>query len=279
MLSVQSKKNIPKNQIAKTLLVIPTGGGKTLTAIRAINSMLEDKLLYSTDCVYWVVHSFALCIQTQNVLDNNIKWGKFLNNLENCHSDLGNVIKVKMLTDAINNHRKDKPKIIIIDEAHHSAAPSYKDFFNLEYGVLGLTATPTRNDDSILEYDDIVYSITTRELINRNVIIKPIIHSHKTSQVIDLSSLDDERSSRFDFLARNKFVATKVFNNRKMYSKAILYVRTREHAINLCNILKDYNSRFGNDYDHVGYIFGGDENSEKTTNDKYLSFFKNQKKH
>ena len=75
-------------KIAKTLLVIPTGGGKTLTAIRAINSMLEDQLLNSTDCVYWVVHSVALCIQTQNVLDNNIIWGKFLNNLENCHSDL-----------------------------------------------------------------------------------------------------------------------------------------------------------------------------------------------
>ena len=67
---------------AKTLLVIPTGGGKTLTAIRAINKMLGVQLLNSNACVYWVVHSVALCNQTQSVLDSNIKWGKFLNNLE-----------------------------------------------------------------------------------------------------------------------------------------------------------------------------------------------------
>lgn len=259
---------------SKSLLVIPTGGGKTLTAIRAVNKMLSNGTLQTTDRVYWVVHSVALCNQTQQVLLDNINWGKFVNALEDCHPNLGNVIQVKMLTDATQNHVIDKPKLVIIDEAHHSAAPSYQSFFNPNYGVLGLTATPTRNDDYALDYDDIVYSITTRELINHNVIIKPIIHSHKTSQVINVTSLNDEGASKFDFLARNQFIASKVFQNRKMYKKAILYVRTREHAKNLCQMLNDYNNRMGNDYEHIGYILGGDENIQGTTNDAYLKYFK-----
>lgn len=267
-------KTEPKS---KSLLVIPTGGGKTLTAIRAVNKMLSLGTLQSTDRVYWVVHSVALCNQTQQVLIDNINWGKFLNALEECHPNLGNVIQVKMLTDATQNHVIDKPKLVIIDEAHHSAAPSYQSFFNTNYGVLGLTATPTRNDDYALDYDEIVYSITTRELINCNVIIKPIIHSHKTYQVINVSSLSEDGASKFDYLARNQFIANKVFQNRRMYKKAILYVRTREHAKNLCQMLNDYNNRMGNDYEHIGYILGGDENIQGTTNEAYLKYFKERK--
>ena len=262
---------------SKSLLVIPTGGGKTLTAIRAVNKMLSLGTLKPTDLVYWVVHSVALYNQTKQVLLDNINWGKFVNALEDCHPNLGNVIQVKMLTDATQNHVIDKPKLVIIDEAHHSAAPSYQSFFNPNYGVLGLTATPTRNDEYALDYDEIVYSITTRELIDHNVIIKPVIHSHKTSQVINVSSLNEDGASKFDFLARNKFIASKVFQNRKMYKKAILYVRTREHARNLCQMLNDYNNRMGNDYEHIGYILGGDENIQGTSNDAYLKYFKKRK--
>ena len=150
-------KTEPKS---KSLLVIPTGGGKTLTALRAVNKMLSLGTLQTTDRVYWVVHSVALCNQTQQVLLDNINWGKFVNALEDCHPNLGNVIQVKMLSDATQNHVIDKPKLVIIDEAHHSAAPSYQSFFNPSYGVLGLTATPTRNDDYALDYDDIVYSLS-----------------------------------------------------------------------------------------------------------------------
>lgn len=263
---------------SKTLLVIPTGGGKTLTAIRAVNEMLCMNLLQKTDVVYWVVHSVALKIQTQNVLDENVKWGKFLNHLEPCHPDLNNILKVKMLKDASDNHLTDNPKLIIIDEAHHSAALSYQTFIREEYGVLGLTATPTRNDDAELAYDEVVFSITTRELIRRNVIIKPTIHSIRTGAQIDISSLDNEGSSRFNFPQRNKFVAEKVFKSRHQYKKAILYVHTREHAIDLCNALRKFNERFPNDgYDHIGYILGGDSNSEGVTNEKYLDSFKKQR--
>lgn len=264
---------------AKTLLVIPTGGGKTLTAIRAVNEMLHSNILDENDCVYWVVHSVALRIQTQKVLEQNIEWGKFLNNLEHCHPALEKVMKVKMIKDASDNHLTDKPKLIIIDEAHHSAAESYHTFLRDEYGVLGLTATPTRNDDAELAYDDVVFSITTRELIRRNVIIKPIIHSIKTGAHIDLTSLDNDNSSRFNFPQRNKFVTEKVFKGRQFYSKSILYVQTRQHAMDLCEILKKYNERYPEDgYDHIGYILGGDANSEGMSNEDYLEFFKKQEK-
>ena len=71
------------------------------------------------------------------------------------------------------------------------------------------------------------------------------------------------------------FVAEQIFKNRKQYTKGILFVRTREHAIHLTEILQDYNERFDTKsrYEHVGYVLGGDENSLGVSNDSYLRNF------
>ena len=63
--------------------------------------------------------------------------------------------------------------IIVIDEAHHSAADSYKIFFQKKRFIIGLTATPHRDDEAELNYDKILYEITMRELIVKNVLLKP----------------------------------------------------------------------------------------------------------
>ncbi len=262
---------------AKALLVIPTGGGKTLTAIRAVNEMLVKGIFQETDCVYWVVHSIALKDQTLSVLNDSITFGSFLNCLEDCHKALANVLQIKMLTDAVANHNQDCPKLIIIDEAHHSAAQSYKVFFNDSYGVLGLTATPTRNDDKDLAFNDVVFSISTKELIRRNVIIKPIIHSIKTGAHIDVTSLVESGVSKFNFPARNTFVAEKIFSGKNFYQKSILYVNTREHAKALYAALTHHNTSSSARYDHIGYILGGDDNSLSISNKEYLAYLKTQK--
>nr|MBP6060629.1 DEAD/DEAH box helicase family protein [Candidatus Paceibacterota bacterium] len=45
------------NNYGRYLLVLPTGGGKTLTAIRIINEMVNNKSINTTDKVLWVVHT------------------------------------------------------------------------------------------------------------------------------------------------------------------------------------------------------------------------------
>ena len=53
---------------SKQLLVIPTGGGKTLTALRAINKMLFDGVIPKGRVVYWVQHLKQLQIKPKEFL-------------------------------------------------------------------------------------------------------------------------------------------------------------------------------------------------------------------
>ena len=63
----------------------------------------------------------------------------------------------------LNNYAPDEFHTIIVDEAHHAAAPTYKkvlDHFVGAKKVIGLTATPKRGDNVRLDdvFDDILYA-------------------------------------------------------------------------------------------------------------------------
>lgn len=264
---------------SKQLLVIPTGGGKTLTALRAINKMLFDGVIPKGGVVYWIQHLKQLQNQSQRVLEENVAKGSFLGILEPCHEKLLQTVKIKMIDAASREFPLEKPCIVIIDEAHHSAAASYGVFFQESNGVLGLTATPRRLDDNELAFEDIVYSITARDLIARGVIVKPIIHQIKTNTRIDAYDLDTD-GGQFDSRPRNMFVAEQIFKNRETYKKGILFIRTRDHAIRLTKVLQDYNERFEpqSRYEHIGYVLGGDDNSLNISNDNYLREFSSYKR-
>lgn len=68
---------------------------------------------------------------------------------------------VQSFVRRLNRFNKDDFDIIVVDEAHHSAAPTYRkilDYFQPRQ-VLGFTATPNRGDKVRLDdvYDEIVY--------------------------------------------------------------------------------------------------------------------------
>lgn len=259
----------------KYLLVIPTGGGKTLTAIRAVNALLDAGVFNESSTVVWVQHLLQLKNQTQRVLDKNIRLGQFLGMYEAVNPALQKILKIEMVGSAKRKVQTEKPDMIIIDEAHHAAADSYVSFFMPDVAVLGLTATPKRLDDKELEFEDIVYSITARELIRRGVIIKPIIHKIPTNSRIEAFDLEKE-NHHFDTRHRNMFVCEKIFNARQDYKKVIVFVRAQEHAKNLTRIMRNYNERFSEDsrYEHIGFILGGDVNSGQIDNSSYLEQFR-----
>ena len=68
------------NTNKKGMLVIPTGGGKTLTALRAINELFNENLIVKK--VLWVSHLKTLNTQTTNVLKKQLKKDRFLGSLE-----------------------------------------------------------------------------------------------------------------------------------------------------------------------------------------------------
>ena len=76
----------------------------------------------------------------------------------------------------IENYRSDHFDYIIIDEFHHSAARRYRRairYFNPKF-LLGLTATPQRTDGKdvvSLLGDNLIYSVTPREAIDRGFLV------------------------------------------------------------------------------------------------------------
>lgn len=70
--------------------------------------------------------------------------------------------------------------LIVVDEAHHAAASTYKDIIlwnelgNPEAALLGVTATPNRGDKlPLIELFDNYYQITTKFLIDSHYLTRP----------------------------------------------------------------------------------------------------------
>lgn len=70
--------------------------------------------------------------------------------------------------------------LIVIDEAHHSAASTYEDIINLnregcpDAALLGVTATPNRGDEMpLVHLFDNYYQVTTKFLIDSHFLVRP----------------------------------------------------------------------------------------------------------
>lgn len=154
-------------------LVLPTGGGKTRTALRTVLEFLARKPLEKGP-VYWVTHRKNLRSQAHRELQK-LKGTPQV--LPDNASALANRIKFVMLSELPNLLSPDanRPALIVIDEAHHAAASSYQSALNPPWPVpvLALTATPNRGDRLPIGVDQIAFNITYRELADRGAILSP----------------------------------------------------------------------------------------------------------
>lgn len=260
-----------KDPYSKNLLVIPTGGGKTIVAMKIISKLIKNDFIKNGDRVIWATHLKQLKKQTE---DKALE-GK----QRNFNTKIRKYLEIEMknaATKKLRNDRNHKYKLLIIDEAHHSAANSYKDFFNREIGILGLTATPNRTDEVQLKFDRTVYEITFQELIKRNIIIKPKFDTFKTGEKIDIRELDsknDEENNKFNNPSRNQKIAKILLDNKKKYKKVIVFAGTIKHVKNLYEIIKQENSFRGEPYEHIGYIISNG-NEKGIDNNQYLKWHK-----
>ena len=137
-----------QNPAGRFLLVIPTGGGKTTTAVKAVHALYGNgQLLAAKDRVMWVVHRDELRRQATDAFDNfAARVGA---------PQLPALVDVMMLSQVpsyLDTHRD--ARFAVIDEAHHVAAKSYHALFSrTSLGILGLTATPSRHDGQPLQFD------------------------------------------------------------------------------------------------------------------------------
>ncbi|WP_081063213.1 DEAD/DEAH box helicase [Burkholderia stagnalis] len=155
-------------------LILPTGAGKTRTALRIVLAILER----STDSkapVYWVTHRRNLREQAHRELQKLI--ASVGADQSERLTELANRVRFVMVGDLspLLEEAANRPTLIVVDEAHHAAAPSYQPVFANPWmaPVLLLTATPNRGDRLPIGIDEIAFTITYRELAERRAVLTP----------------------------------------------------------------------------------------------------------
>ena len=160
-------------------LIIPTGGGKTTIAIEAL-----IPLIISGTCKHsaWVAHRDFLLNQAKGALKNSIDRLR-LSPKE--RQKVQGSMEFLMVHEADENIHslEEKFDTLIIDEAHHAAAKSYKKIVGADNLTgLFLTATPNRLDKQPIGIDDICFQAQPRLLFESGCIIRPELKKFESNQ-------------------------------------------------------------------------------------------------
>ena len=246
----------------KGLLVLPTGGGKTLTAARWISENIIDKGIK----VLWIAHRHELLVQAKRTFAEILAHSDVFPNRESFNYRIISGIHDKPVNikstddilfaskDSLNesgfNHLKDNwlkdtnEIFFVIDEAHHASARTYRKLIdNLENSVpkfrmLGLTATPFRTRDNEQGYlhkifpDDMVFEISLRSLIRQGILSEPKFEEVKTD--VDLTQdLDAEQIKKInegiDIESIGEDVAKKIADNTERNNLIVnRYIENKE---------------------------------------------------
>jgi len=190
--------------------------------------------------------------------------------------------------------------LLIVDEAHHATAKTYRKLINdikqnLQdrgkidgFRMLGLTATPFRTDESeksLLKKvfpDDIIFSEHLRTLITRGILAEPIFENLETQLDFyrELTDKDIKAIEDFDKLPkkvaeriamssiRNKRIVERYLEYRENYKPLLVFAVDIQHAIELNGLFhkRGINSDFVASRiidENTGATISAKENSEK----------------
>ncbi|WHH59483.1 DEAD/DEAH box helicase [Petroclostridium sp. X23] len=302
--------SVSKNESSLSgLLVIPTGGGKTFTAVTWINQIIEKR----PKKVIWFAQSFELLNQAYYTIRNNngnIKIKIISSNNEHMNvSDINENDDVIIITTqtAMKSLGKDDSKlsdyikyngrnglIVILDEAHHAPARGCRNMLNKvkelaeNVWMLGLTATPTYTNRMQRGWlwkifdGGIVYQVEKELLQKQKILAKENIMRKKTPIRIELTDEEFNKIIRFhsdipeniiEELAANKerndYIVNDYLKNRKTYKKTIFFLDRWYQCIYFKNKLIEY----GIKADTI-YYQKRNEHSEKS-NTEIINEFRN----
>ena len=168
---------------SSVLATAPTGAGKTVM----FSEIVRRALLKDLPCDI-VVHREELLVQaartirTQTGLSPGIVWRTY----QQWDRPVRVIAHGSLLNrDAIppSVHR---PAFLILDEAHHASAPSWRHGVSIlkPRWLIGFTATPFRTDKEPLIPDPfakVIHTVTPQELIEQGRLVPPIVESPAVS--------------------------------------------------------------------------------------------------
>ena len=146
---ITNLRKILKDGQNRALLISATGTGKTYASAFAMRELEFKRVLF-------LVHRGQIAKQAlksyRKVFSGKVSMGMITGKYQDYDADfIFATIQSMSKTELLERYDRDAFDAIIIDEAHHSAANSYKkvmEYFTPELW-LGMTATPDKRDDNL----------------------------------------------------------------------------------------------------------------------------------
>jgi superfamily II DNA or RNA helicase len=204
----------------RPLVTLPTGAGKTV-----VFAWLANQTQLKNKTVWFLVHRRELLDQTVATFD---KFGIPRDR-----------IFIGMVATVANHPEKlPRPDLIIMDEAHHSAASTWLKIISKfpDAFLIGLTATPARLDGKPLGqvYDDLILGVTTSDLIDSGYLAE---FRYFAPSVADLSGLkkkgsDFDQTQASDILMRRAVFGDVIEHWQKLADgyQTIVYCSSIKHS-------------------------------------------------
>lgn len=271
------------------LLIVPTGGGKTVIAAKWL---LENWVAHGGR-VLWLAHRRELVRQALTCFENlrshaqpksqlgliaissdDCSWPQVSNDVDVVFCSTPTAVRSASLgfIDALR-HRSELPLFVVLDEAHHAAAPQISELLRTlrrwKCPLLGLTATPVRMNDVdqrrlVALFDsNKIYEMRRSTLVEAEVLAVPRPDTVRTSVNFerDFNAQDKAHLARFGEIServlacvakhagRNKLIVDHYVKNSAKYGSTIVFAANTEHAHTLTVEFK----AAGVDCDYVTY--------------------------
>ncbi len=261
------------------LVVLPTGAGKTFTAVSWLLRRLGDD---PTLRVLWIADRQELVEQAALAFAEHAGTmpPDATRRLHVVHGGAspasvlgGDEVDVVCTTrqylmgqglDAAGEARLraffSRPCVVVVDEVHHAVSPSYRRLLNFIWDVaprtstLGLTATPWPSGHSMTQllhqmFPTEVIKVEVREMVKTGVLARPVFHTVCTGQHVKVDRDELKQAvgrdipasvlSRLDRLSRNEFIVNTWLSRQDEWGKTLVFACSIEHADRLGAIFGD----------------------------------------
>lgn len=220
------------DQHERVVLSLPTGAGKTFVAAK----WLADNLRGGR--ALWLTHRAELVKQAEDELRRVFGHDRSITRWTSSEKDGTGVVVIA--TVGCQTVPEGPFEVLVVDEAHHRAAPTYKAWASKYRGYreLGLTATPERLDRRKLNYDGIVKR-SFWELVELHYLAAPIQHVVKTNELYDLrkdsirDDFDEGSLKQLDNPKRNRVIIDQFLKHQAEYGKTLVFAINVAHADSL----------------------------------------------
>ena len=242
--AIESLNELRKKGKDKALLISSTGTGKTYLSAFELRKYNPKKALF-------IVHREQIARQAlesyKDVFGDTKTMGILSGNSKDINREIiFSTIQTLSKDDILYNFKKDEFDYIVIDEVHKAGANSYQKVVNyfMPKFLLGMTATPERNDDfDIFKMFDnnIAYEIRLQQALEEDLLC-PFHYFGISDVTVDGTELND--NSDFRFLVDEERV-NHIIDKINFYGycgdrvKGLIFCSSKKEAKKLSNIFNN----------------------------------------